>query len=131
MIRVTVERLQVSELPCHGGYTSTPTHPTLVYPYLLQMQLPLQPPVHPTLSPGPGSPFSRFFTLREVRVMRMRWMGAASASSTPGFWAGLIAAAICKATGQDKSCSLTEHKPTCCMRQSLLQIGAALVAVPW
>lgn len=26
--------------------------------------------------------------------MRMRWMGAASASSTPGFWAGLIAVAI-------------------------------------
>jgi hypothetical protein len=28
-------------------------------------------------------------------VMRMRWMGAASASSTPGFCTGLIAVAIC------------------------------------
>ena len=36
-------------------------------------------------------------TFLEVRVMRMRWMGAASASSTPGFWAGLIAVAICGA----------------------------------
>ena len=31
--------------------------------------------------------------------MRMRWMGAASASSTPGLAAGFIAVAICAATG--------------------------------
>ena len=31
--------------------------------------------------------------------MRMRWMGAASASSTPGLAAGFIAVAICAGAG--------------------------------
>ncbi len=46
------------------------------------------------LSAPLGSPFSKLATLRDVRVMRMRWRVGASTSSTPtlpaGFWAVAI-----------------------------------------
>lgn len=61
------------------------------------------------------SPFSRLRTLRLVRVMRMRWMGTSTASSTPGFWAGLIAVAIVCMT---EECSFSGHIQTLKERQA-------------
>ena len=76
--------------------------------------------------------------------MRMRWMGAASASSTPGFWAGLIAVAICaaqKGEGQEQrerrppvpapapapACRRPAGEPTCprrCHRATTLRANS-------
>ena len=77
----TASATQVSD--SHRARQSCCTHLTLSAPRILAGRARVWDTAEMHTTSGRGAPFSRFFTLREDRVMRMRWIWAVS-SSTPG-----------------------------------------------